>query len=166
MTDIDTAALRMAAEGATPGPWEAEHRGFDVYETHSQHGDVVAEAGLSPRDAAYIAAASPDVVLALLDRLKAAEAKLAAVEALADEWDSHVNWRAWGVGSAIRHALVQAQVEADIANYGEPVERETAAGGAAGPIGAPRSADRHPEPFGPQNGAESRGSDDEGTRGL
>lgn len=61
--------LREAAEQATEGPWEHEHRGLDVYETQTAHGDVVAEAGLSAADGRYIALVDPAVGLALADWL-------------------------------------------------------------------------------------------------
>ena len=57
--------LRKLAEAATPGPWSWERDGC--------YGDVVMK-GLrfttSQRNAAYIAAASPDVVLGLLDEIE------------------------------------------------------------------------------------------------
>lgn len=58
---LDLDAIERRTGAATPGPWTAEHRGFDVYETQTDHGDVVAEAGLSTNDAAFIAAARSDV---------------------------------------------------------------------------------------------------------
>ena len=77
-----TASLLLLASAATPGPWKAR--------TEIGHPGVVAVArpnafdwicsmqvSNSPRfaaDAAYIAAASPDVVLALCERIEALEA--------------------------------------------------------------------------------------------
>lgn len=111
--------LRELAQEATPGPWLHDEAGYrapdwpeDMHyrrvvrgEPHpvsgwrecvvSTHGAVDETAGARRNEvtAAYIAAASPDVVLGLLDRLAAVEAerdRLAAaverVEALADEW--------------------------------------------------------------------------------
>ena len=46
---------------------------------------------LGRRDAAFIAAASPDVVLALLDQLDAAEAALARARRLHDDWMEQAN---------------------------------------------------------------------------
>jgi uncharacterized protein YciI len=77
------AALRKVAEAATPGPWVAEDG--EVWRPSPIADLAVAEAELV-RNAAYIAAASPDVVLGLLDRLDAAEAKVARVEALEPTW--------------------------------------------------------------------------------
>jgi hypothetical protein len=84
--------LRRLAEAATPGPWDAAYD--DAVEGHyvakryesGWAGDVATHGPT----AAYIAALSPDIVLALLDALAAAEQaasmaeqyeKLAAVEA-------------------------------------------------------------------------------------
>lgn len=82
--------LRALAEAATPGPWDASV-GYgsggafgrciaplaawsDDHEWYEPEGAVIGgtEAG-HDADAFYIAAASPDVVLALLDRVTAAE---------------------------------------------------------------------------------------------
>jgi hypothetical protein len=56
------------ADGATPRPWTAD--GFDVYETGTDHGEVVAEAVLHPSDARFIAA-SREAVPALIAALRA-----------------------------------------------------------------------------------------------
>lgn len=86
MSDLDLAALRAVADVATPGPWEHNHEGL-------QGGEVIrAAAGRVARvyantwpqhlpdceNAAFIAAFDPPTVLALLDRLEAAEARLAS----------------------------------------------------------------------------------------
>jgi hypothetical protein len=92
--------LRELAMAATPGPWEADEpatkwraRDGHVRTTHPDFEDCADEIAetFSNDDAAYIAAASPDVVTGLLDRLAAVEAerdRLAAaverVEALAE----------------------------------------------------------------------------------
>lgn len=94
MTALDDAELRTLAETATPGPWElrwmlgdenwpvVRAEGFGVIP------DVPAGAYVNPADAAYIAAANPSVVLALLARAQTAEAKLAALEAQpAPDWE-------------------------------------------------------------------------------
>ena len=74
----DVAELRRLAENATPGPWDSyrPHPSYRAYavdqvmpaghlgETVATTQDVNAD-----ENAAYIAAASPDVVLGLLDRL-------------------------------------------------------------------------------------------------
>lgn len=80
----DLTALRELAEKATPGPWEAESTrfGYDAHETPYVTPKTgmynVAQfynQGQAADDAAYVAAANPATVLALLDRLERAEAK-------------------------------------------------------------------------------------------
>lgn len=70
---IDTKTLRSLAERATQGPWTVqphEHwkSGAQVYAVRAFA--FIAECGIGESDAAYIAAASPDVVLALLDEVE------------------------------------------------------------------------------------------------
>lgn len=75
MSNIDKHGLREAAEKATKGRWAVE---FDdeIYSTdgvnHEQIAMVFSEN--EARDAAFIAAANPATVLALLDELEAADA--------------------------------------------------------------------------------------------
>lgn len=85
---IDTKALRALAEAeaATPGPWRAvagdgvgavsaDDFGCYVYlnvRKHDEHADTVKR---WQADARFIAAASPDVVLALLDHIEELEAE-------------------------------------------------------------------------------------------
>lgn len=82
MSNIDKQALREAAEKATKGQWAVE---FDdeIYSTdgvnHEQIAMVFSEN--EARDAAFIAAANPATVLALLDELEAAEKRIAELEA-------------------------------------------------------------------------------------
>lgn len=102
----DRAALRATAEAATPGPWTAdpglwsppdwpEHWGYrkvDAGVRRIASTDGAREDTASDRahvaDAAYIAAADPATVLALLDALDAAEAEVARLrrEAVTVEW--------------------------------------------------------------------------------
>lgn len=78
MSNIDKRGLREAAEKATKGRWAVE---FDdeIYSTdgvnHEQIAMVFSEN--EARDAAFIAAANPATVLALLDELEAAEKRIA-----------------------------------------------------------------------------------------
>ena len=74
----DVAELRRLAEAATPGPWDfyRPHPAYRAYsieqvmpEGHLGEAVAVTEEGAVEDNAAYIAAASPDVVLGLLDRL-------------------------------------------------------------------------------------------------
>jgi hypothetical protein len=71
---IDRDELRAKAEAATPGPWwTGMHDGFShTVEGPESDSHPVAQRLIRP-DAEYIAAVSPDVVLALLDALDAAE---------------------------------------------------------------------------------------------
>jgi hypothetical protein len=63
------ALIRKRAETATPGPWEASSG--DVYETRTQHGDVIAESGLSNLDARHIALWHPGRAVLVADILEA-----------------------------------------------------------------------------------------------
>ncbi len=81
---IDRKALREKAEAATPGPWKADGWQHESYDgNYFVRGDGVATeevahcegSGRYEENAAYIAAASPDVVLALLDQLAALTAE-------------------------------------------------------------------------------------------
>jgi hypothetical protein len=63
------ALIRKRAEMATPGPWEASSG--DVYETRTQHGDVIAESGLSNLDARHIALWHPGRAALVADILEA-----------------------------------------------------------------------------------------------
>lgn len=78
MSNINKQALREAAEKATKGQWAVE---FDdeIYSTdgvnHEQIAMVFSEN--EARDAAFIAAANPATVLALLDELEAKDSTIA-----------------------------------------------------------------------------------------
>ena len=84
MSEINYQALREAAEKATKGRWAVE---FDdeIYSTdgvnHEQIAMIFSEN--EARDGAFIAAANPATVLALLDELEAAEKRIAELEARA-----------------------------------------------------------------------------------
>lgn len=72
----DPTELRRLAEAATPGPWLVDKKYF-AFVTDANGNDVAQAESLvqvkdveqSVLDAAYIAAANPSAVLALLDRL-------------------------------------------------------------------------------------------------
>ncbi len=95
MTDrIDIERLLALAENATPGPWEIVPSDLPYGNWHSvihdpsNESDEYYEVALNihKRNAAYLKAVSPDVILALCDRLtevKAIESR--AVVAFADE---------------------------------------------------------------------------------
>ncbi|MGI1666126.1 ead/Ea22-like family protein [Enterobacter sp. BH2-YP2023] len=99
MSNIDKQALREAADKATKGQWAVE---FDdeIYSTdgvnHEQIAMVFSENEAS--DAAFIAAANPATVLALLDELEAAEKLIAELELKLEAADKLQD-------SAFRHGL-------------------------------------------------------------
>src|SRR5690348_7752451 len=91
--------LRALAEKATPGPWQ---RFYDRYESGTWCIQPVAEYGgmvvipedapvvasdVTVADAAYIAAASPDVILRLLDRIDALEKGLRTLVSAAENYN-------------------------------------------------------------------------------
>ena len=71
--EIDLVALKAAAEAASEDGW-------DRTRSFGQLGVQDSKYMLCDSDASYIAAANPTVVLALIERLRVAEAKLAPVE--------------------------------------------------------------------------------------
>lgn len=88
MSNIDKQALREAAEKATKGQWAVE---FDdeIYSTDGVNNEQIAMvfSENEARDAAFIAAANPATVLALLDELEAKDKSWAAQ-------DDHINQQA------------------------------------------------------------------------
>lgn len=102
MSNIDKQALRLAAKNATQGDWKFARSGFNAVvqsPTVLQRGGnalvVVCKLFRSEwrgelktsQDAAFIAAANPVTVLALLDDLEAAEKRIAELQ------ESHNNLR-------------------------------------------------------------------------
>lgn len=101
MTDLNLNELRKVAEAATPGPWEVADEGYDErYVYDSASGQMCWTPDLpghwSLADATHIATFDPPTVLALLDRVAELEAKVARVEALAEEWEP-MRWSEDGV---------------------------------------------------------------------
>ena len=96
-TTDQLATLRAAAAAATPGPWEYQtsngwHRvGTTAANRGRRDGDVVANGAASPANMAYIAAASPAAVLALLDYIDAQATELAEWHKLRDSNALHIN---------------------------------------------------------------------------
>ena len=84
---IDLDELERLAQEATPGPWEMGKssimcrsclhlRGcYNIYQEADCTDVTHPQAGLDQQDAAYIAAANPQTVLALIKRLREADAK-------------------------------------------------------------------------------------------
>ncbi|MEL6055056.1 ead/Ea22-like family protein [Escherichia coli] len=99
MSNIDKRGLREAAEKATKGRWAVE---FDdeIYSTdgvnHEQIAMVFSEN--EARDAAFIAAANPATVLALLASLEAKDKRIAELEVKLQATDKLHD-------SAFRHGL-------------------------------------------------------------
>lgn len=76
MTPSDLQRIRELASKATPGPWSARCVHGEWRVTSGPGNGIVADTGLYPTgepDACYLAACSPDVILALLDRAERAE---------------------------------------------------------------------------------------------
>lgn len=67
---IDTKHLRkLAAEATQPSPWSVSKRHPNLI--LDANGFWLADVGPAPKDAAFIAAMSPEVVIALLDHVEA-----------------------------------------------------------------------------------------------
>lgn len=97
MTAVDHAELKRAAEGATPGPWNNSGRSVDDFDAECMmrmewiaNGAADDDDDLNANvenDAAFIAAANPAVVLALLSEiegLKAAKWEVRHVDTMND----------------------------------------------------------------------------------
>lgn len=101
MADQDLTQLREVAEAATPGPWVTAGRTAveSVHDCSPQHDcrGIAATSGMSRHpvrpaeeaDATHIATFDPPTVLALLDRLEAAEATVRRVKAFSQELRSY-----------------------------------------------------------------------------
>lgn len=92
MTDDDIKRLKRLAEQATPGPWRVNMKGHSYHEVARVNDLEIAppnSVDLShwTVDAAYIAAASPDVVLALLDEIERLRAALTKANAQAERFE-------------------------------------------------------------------------------
>ncbi|VEB42919.1 Uncharacterised protein [Chromobacterium violaceum] len=115
LTPDQLAALRAAAEAATPGPWEHQtsngwHRvGTTPANRGRVDGDVVASGAASPANMAYIAAANPAAVQGLLADLEAMAQELLAYRA-----DASLDT----AGATIRAQAARiAELERDAARY-------------------------------------------------
>lgn len=92
--DVDLDALEAAAKAATPGPWTLwSNNRISTHQYVKTEDDwtlVAADSGYTDRssfdqrtrDLGYIAAANPQVVLALIERLRKAEEETRALRAL------------------------------------------------------------------------------------
>ena len=87
MTDL--AKLKELAEAATPGMWrQVFDDQCEVDTVRSVDGDFVLADDLLARDAAFIAAANPATILALISRLEEAEGQLLDRTDKATAWDA------------------------------------------------------------------------------
>ena len=108
---VDLAGLRRLAEAATPGPWwfTGDVESIPVTVATDPYAELDKQPGEAwPRNAAYIAAISPDVFLAILHRLAMSPEieRLRAIEAASRalirlEWSETVEL------AALRAALDQ-----------------------------------------------------------
>lgn len=74
MTPEDQARLRKRAEAATKGPWRSCRNAQRPYKhIRFGHDENYTSSPLAAQDADYIAAASPTVILALLDEVERGE---------------------------------------------------------------------------------------------
>lgn len=101
---FDTTALKKAAAAATqPSPWSLRYdEEQQSYLVMDAHGMWVADIGLAPADAEFIAAAHPRAVLALIEHHE-------QLVALLDRLD-----RAGGLGSAAHDAIRELIGEPDL----------------------------------------------------
>ncbi|EMA3754886.1 ead/Ea22-like family protein [Salmonella enterica] len=94
MSNIDKRALREVAEKATQGPWEMEQEniwftdedGYTKHLAYVEQGDDVDDKQ-DHYNTAYIAAANPATMLALLDELDSTNGYASAYEA--EKWHYH-----------------------------------------------------------------------------
>jgi hypothetical protein len=120
MSDVNAVALRALAETATPGPWHFDTPSDDYderiilaakphpesvrtnafgvdlasrYVAQTSYDGLSGTTYNSEADGAFIAAANPATVLALLDRLEVAEATVGRVVTLAQR--TRVVWNGW-----------------------------------------------------------------------
>lgn len=94
--------LRRLAEAATPGPWAKQDDGagsvyVDSRAFASGPEPVAGIVSMSTPDAAYIAACSPDAILALLDERDRLRAELARLRGLVGNVDTN-EARVWRDG--------------------------------------------------------------------
>lgn len=92
MTDLDLAELERLARGATPGPWSwhakqtVDGDSWAVFDSHDHALAMNTDGWVL--DAEFIAATGPDTVLALVARLREAEARIEKVTAERDALSS------------------------------------------------------------------------------
>lgn len=127
MSGIDDAALvelAALAEAATAGPWWRSGSSIETEHVCSPSHGCWPVADTSPgtkpdgtkqdrdvikADAAFIAAANPQTIAALVAEVQRLRTVEAAVEALARHYQRSGNWRYHGVPIALRAALAAAR---------------------------------------------------------
>lgn len=107
---LDLVKLRKLASAAPqPGPWKRLKDDSAEYRIVDANGFWVAAVGRDPKDAAFIAACSPDVMLALLDELD----RLRPVYAAGKFWfttpDLKTNTATWDLAESVRVAIAKEQ---------------------------------------------------------
>ena len=116
MSNIDKRGLREAAEKATKGRWAVE---FDdeIYSTdgvnHEQIAMVFSEN--EARDAAFIAAANPATVLALLDELEAKDKRIERALSLLNDANTENVWENIGRLKVVISGDYRSEAETDAA---------------------------------------------------
>lgn len=101
---LDRNALKQLALAATPGPWEAtnnERDGDDdeYWDIDSNHGTIVGDEGIwfppekgsNAANAQYIAAANPDTLLRLLERIDAQARAIKCMQSALSDAQASIN---------------------------------------------------------------------------
>ena len=109
--------LRQRAEAATPGPWLVE-RDYPSPDVHDAKGNVIAttmHSDLSRQEdganAAFIAAANPAAVLALLDRVAKAEAGWQPIETTREGRVHYAEGRVYITLGGVEHGMPAAEAK-------------------------------------------------------
>jgi hypothetical protein len=94
---LDLDALQKLAEAATPGPWECpqfrDHPQLFIYKSGGMRRQVARALSEQTSDAAFIAAANPQTVLALIAAARRLARLESALEFLAGDSDLFDLWR-------------------------------------------------------------------------
>lgn len=88
---MDLSKLKALARNATPGPWRARfdgHGGMCLESLEWQIGYLSRAGGKQEGNAAFITAAGPDAVLALIEVAEKAQAVMSPAGYSANEWDA------------------------------------------------------------------------------
>lgn len=109
------ATLRELAEKAAPGPWDFDN--VMVYVRFADDGDGCVARGMHKEDGAYIAAANPTTVLALLDEVERLRERVRAESASRNTFATGLLMAAEQIGEAsdVRDALAAERERVRIA---------------------------------------------------